>query len=222
MYRKLTRVVMVSWLFLVLILNSSYTASLSSMLTVKQLQPNVTDIEWLKKNNMKIGCDGDSFVRNYLEDVEKFKPENIINITSEDRYIDAFANGSIVAAFLELPYEKVFISEYCDGYTASIPRTRFGGLGFMFQKGSPVTRDVSRAILHLSENGELKKLEEEWLFSASQKCSNNMTSNGMESLSLRSLWILFVISGATSTICMLLSAMPWQKLSPKSRIGTRT
>ncbi|KAL4275020.1 hypothetical protein HN51_057902 [Arachis hypogaea] len=215
-YRKLTRVVMVSWLFLVLILNSSYTASLSSMLTVKQLQPNVTDIEWLKKNNMKIGCDGDSFVRNYLEDVEKFKPENIINIISEDRYIDAFANGSIVAAFLELPYEKVFISEYCDGYTASTPRTRFGGLGFMFQKGSPVTRDVSRAILHLSENGELKKLEEEWLLSASQKCSN-MTSNGTESLSLRSLWILFVISGATSTICMLLSAMPWQKLCLQSQ-----
>ncbi|MED6195810.1 hypothetical protein PIB30_041525 [Stylosanthes scabra] len=131
MYRKLTRVVMVSWLFLVLILNSSYTASLSSMLTVKQLQTNVTNIEWLKKNNMKIGCDGDSFVRNYLEDVEKFKPENIINITSEDKYIDAFANGSIVAAFLELPYEKVFISEYCDGYTASTPRTRFGGLGFV-------------------------------------------------------------------------------------------
>ena len=31
---------------------SSYTASLSSMLTVQQLQPN--DIEWLKNNNLKV------------------------------------------------------------------------------------------------------------------------------------------------------------------------
>ncbi|KAB1228341.1 Glutamate receptor 2.5 [Morella rubra] len=44
------------WLFVVLILTSSYTASLSSMLTVQQLQPNVTDIEWLKKNNLKVDC----------------------------------------------------------------------------------------------------------------------------------------------------------------------
>ena len=146
MYRKLTRVVMVSWLFLVLILNSSYTASLSSMLTVKQLQPNVTDIQWLKRNNMKIGCDGDSFVRTYLEDVEKFKPENIINISSEYNYVGAFANNSIAAAFLELPYEKAFISEYCDGYTGSTPTTRFGGLGFV----SDVTVSNIIALIHPS------------------------------------------------------------------------
>lgn len=131
MHSTLTRVVMVSWLFLVLILNSSYTASLSSLLTVKQLQPTVTDIEWLKRNNMKVGCDGDSFVRLFLEKVERFKPENIINITNEYKYDDALANNSIAAAFLELPYEKVFISEYCKRYTGSTPRTRFGGLGFV-------------------------------------------------------------------------------------------
>jgi len=73
MHSNLTRVVMVSWLFLVLILTSSYTASLSSMLTFKQLRPDVTDIQWLKDNNRKVGCDGDSFVRKFLENVEKFK-----------------------------------------------------------------------------------------------------------------------------------------------------
>lgn len=123
--------VMVSWLLLVLILTSCYTASLSSMLTVKQLQPNVTDIQWLKRNNMKIGCDGDSFVRSFLEKVENFKPENIINVTDEYNYDGAFKNNSIAAAFLELPYEKVFISECCNRYIGFTPRTRFGGLGFV-------------------------------------------------------------------------------------------
>ncbi|QHO35514.1 uncharacterized protein LOC107466766 [Arachis duranensis] len=40
---------------------------------------------------------------------------------------------------------------------------------------------------------------------------------GEASASLRSLWILFVISGAISTICMLLSAMSWQKLCLQSQ-----
>jgi len=64
--KKKNHIVMVSWFLLVLILNSCYTTSLSSMFTVKQLQPNVTDIMWLKKNNMKIGCDGDSYVKLFV------------------------------------------------------------------------------------------------------------------------------------------------------------
>lgn len=126
--------VMVSWMFLVLILSSSYTASLSSILTVQRLQPTVTDIQILKNNNKKIGCDGDSFVRTYLETVEEFKPENIINIGSENSYDDAFKNNSIAAAFLELPYEKVYISKYCKGYYAFAINKKFGGLGFVSNK----------------------------------------------------------------------------------------
>lgn len=125
MHNNLSRVETVSWLFLVLILNSSYTASLSSMLTVQQLQANVRDIEWLTLS------DGDSFVRTYLEKVEKFKPQNIINISNEDNYDTKFKNNSIAAAFLELPYVKIYISKYCKGYYASTPTTRFGGLGFV-------------------------------------------------------------------------------------------
>lgn len=68
-----------------------------------------------------------------------------------------------------------------------------------------MARDVSKAILNLSEKAELKRLEEKWLIT-SQNCSNNVTSsNNMESLKLGSLWVLYVISGATSTICLLIS-----------------
>uniref|UniRef100_A0A2N9IYA3 Ionotropic glutamate receptor C-terminal domain-containing protein n=1 Tax=Fagus sylvatica TaxID=28930 RepID=A0A2N9IYA3_FAGSY len=130
-YSNLTRLVIIVWLCVVLILSSSYTANLSSMLTVQKLQPNVTDIEWLKMNNLKIGCDGDSFVRKYLEKVIKFKPENIVNVSSEDLYPGEFKSNNISAAFLELPYEKVFINKYCKDYTATIRTNRFGGLGFV-------------------------------------------------------------------------------------------
>lgn len=76
----------------------------------------------------------------------------------------------------------------------------------MFQKGSPVARDVSKAILQLSEQGELKRLEDKWL-NPSGECANNVISNNTESLKLGSLWVLYVMSGAISTICCILSAI---------------
>ncbi|KAK3207031.1 hypothetical protein Dsin_021077 [Dipteronia sinensis] len=202
-YNNLTRVVVVVWLFVVLILNSSYTASLSSMLTVQRLKPNVTDIEWLKRNNLKVGCDGDSFVRKYLVDVIEFRPENILDVNSEYKYQGEFKNNSIAAAFLELPYEKVFINRYCKGFTATTPAYRYGGLGFVFQKGSPIAADFSEAILKLSENGVLRSLEERW-FAPSAECSTNITNNETESLTLSSFWGLYLISGGTSTFCFII------------------
>ncbi|XP_041028023.1 glutamate receptor 2.7-like [Juglans microcarpa x Juglans regia] len=211
-HNNYTRLVVAVWLFIVLILTSSYTASLSSMLTVKQLRRNVTDIEWLIKNNMKVGCDGDSFVRKYMEKVLHFKPENIVTVNSEYSYPGQFESNNISAAFLELPYEKVFLKHFCKGYTATIRNTRFGGLGFVFQKGSPIARDFSEAILKLSENGVLRLLEDEWLI-PSDECSTNTTSSRPESLNLQNFWVLYVTSFATSTICLLLSLIR----TPESR-----
>lgn len=66
---NLTRLVVVVWLFVVLILTSSYTASPSPMLTVQPLRPNP-----------KVACDRDSFVRNYLQNVLEFKSDNILEV----------------------------------------------------------------------------------------------------------------------------------------------
>ena len=129
-YSNLTRAVVVVWLFVVLILTSSYTASLSSMLTVQRLQP-VRDIEWLRSTNAKIGCDNDSFVMNYLQNVLQFNSTNIITVTTESDYEEHFKEKSIAAAFFELPYEKIFINKYCKGFTTSTQTYRFGGFGFV-------------------------------------------------------------------------------------------
>ncbi|KAJ6766996.1 IONOTROPIC GLUTAMATE RECEPTOR [Salix purpurea] len=220
-YSNLTRVVLVVWLFVVLILNSSYTASLSSMLTVRRLHSNVTDIGWLKRNGLKVGCDGDSFVRNYLQTVLGFKPENIKNVGHEKDYEGEFESANISAAFLELPYEKVFIGQHCKRYSATTPTNRFGGLGFVFQKGSPIAADVSKAILNLSEDGKLKDLEVKW-FHASRECPSNATNNDITgSLSLQSFWGIYTITGATSTICFLLFLVQLLKNYNKQEVRGR-
>jgi len=86
----------------------------------------------------------------------------------------------------------------------------------MFRKGSPMARDFSKAILTLLERGEIKKLEDKWLNSADD-CSNNSTSESSESLRLGSFWVLYVISGATSTICFLLYTIQSRKSSHTSQ-----
>ncbi|KAL6574054.1 hypothetical protein OROHE_001596 [Orobanche hederae] len=135
-HNNYTRIVVLVWLFVVLVLTSSHTANLSSMLTVPHIIPSVTEIQWLKDTRAKIGCDGDSFVRKYLEHVLGFHPDNIINISSEYNYTKQFESGNITAAFLELPYQKAFLNHYCSGYTVAGNTStgagdRFGGLGFV-------------------------------------------------------------------------------------------
>ncbi|KAA8515174.1 hypothetical protein F0562_018353 [Nyssa sinensis] len=202
-----TRVVIVVWLFVVLILTQSYTANLSSMLTIERLKPTVKDVEWLRKTNAIVGCDGNAFVRKYLVDVRKFDPNNIVDITgphdSLGDYLKVFESGNISAVFLETPYAKVFVNRHCKQYTVTQLSYRFGGFGFVFPKGSHVATNVSKAILKLSENGTLKELEED-LFASSPECSNSQTTRNDDSLSLESFLGLYLLSGATSTICFLL------------------
>lgn len=76
----------------------------------------------------------------------------------------------------------------------------------VFQKGSPMAKDFSAAILTLAENGTLKALEEKWL-TPSKECTNSSTSQETEALTLDKFWGLYVICAATSTICLVLALL---------------
>ncbi|KAF8413793.1 hypothetical protein HHK36_001786 [Tetracentron sinense] len=69
LHSNLSRMAMVVWLFVALVITQSYTASLTSMLTVQRLEPTVADVDSLRNSNAIIGCSGRSFVAKYLEDV---------------------------------------------------------------------------------------------------------------------------------------------------------
>ncbi|XP_076944444.1 glutamate receptor 2.7-like [Bidens hawaiensis] len=195
-----SKVVVMIWLFVVFILTSSYTASLTSMLTVRMLEPTVRDIEWVRKTNAPVGCDPDSFVGRYLRDVLELK--NIKNVSLQNEYPDYFKNQSISAAFLELPYQKYFLSEYCNEYTVVGPSYKFGGLGYVFPKDSPITDDVSGAILSLLEDGKIRNIENKWL-NTPQNCSSTNPGLETERLTLANFWGIFLISGVTSTLSLL-------------------
>lgn len=65
---------------------------------------------------------------------------------------------------------------------------------------SPLAANFSKVILQLSEEGLLTGMESYWL--TPNDCSESMEDT--DSLSLRSLWGLFVFSIGTSSVCFLL------------------
>ena len=131
---NLSRFVVIIWVFVVLILTSSYTASLTSMLTVQQLQPAATSVQDLLINGNYVGYQKGSTVVRWLEELV-FHKENLRGYASLEEYDDALRrgseNGGVSAVFDEIPYLKAFLSKYCQGYTMVGPTYRLGGFGFV-------------------------------------------------------------------------------------------
>ena len=134
MLSNCARFVVIVWVFVVLILTQSYTASLTSLLTVQQLQPTVTDVHQLIKNQEYVGYQEGSFVLGILKemnfDTNKLRQYNSIDQCNE-LLSNGSANGGIAAVFDEIPYMKLFLGQYCSKYTmvASIYKT--DGFGFV-------------------------------------------------------------------------------------------
>ena len=129
--RNSTRWAFVIWLFVCVVLIQTYTASLTTLLTDYNRPPTMIDIQTLKRTGAKVGCDANSFVVKYLEEALGFKPENIVKIHSGDEYPDALETGRIMAAFLEVPYVKLFTAKHCKNFVLSGQPFNVGGFGFV-------------------------------------------------------------------------------------------
>ncbi|PRQ27361.1 putative periplasmic binding protein-like I [Rosa chinensis] len=204
---NLARFVVIIWCFVVLILTQSYTASLTSLLTVQQLQPTVTDVNLLLKNGDNVGYQSGSFVYGILKQLG-FQDNKLRTYDTVEQLNELFHNGTanngIAAAFDETPYMKLFLATYCSKYTMVEPTFKADGFAFVFPKDSPLARDVSRAILNVNEGGEMDKIEDRW-FKKQQSCQNTSNNNvSSNSLSLESFWGLFLIAGVASSLALLI------------------
>ncbi|KAF4352845.1 hypothetical protein G4B88_024772 [Cannabis sativa] len=181
----------------------SYTASLTSLLTVQKLQPTITDVNQLLKNKEKVAFQKGSFIEEILKQMGFEDHQFMIYNTPEDLY-QLFENGSkkngISAAFDETPYIKVFLAKYCSKFTLVEPIFKADGFAFAFPKGSPLVPDISRAILKVTEGKKMKDLEEAWF----KKDTNCMFSSN--SLGLESFWGLFLMAGVASSLALVIYA----------------
>ncbi|KAK9725677.1 hypothetical protein RND81_05G161800 [Saponaria officinalis] len=201
----LGRLVLIIWLFVVLIINSSYTASLTSMLTVQQLSSPVKDIHSLIASNEPIGYRDGSYAYDYLKDELKVPESHLISLKSEEDCAKALLNGphngGIGALVDKSAYMELFLSTRCEFTVVGQEFTK-NGWGFAFPRDSPLATDMSTAILKLSENGDLQRIHDKWLL-RSGACSSQDTQLQVDRLELRSFWGLFLIIGIACLVALI-------------------
>ncbi|XP_042514971.1 glutamate receptor 2.2-like [Macadamia integrifolia] len=132
---NLTRAVLITWVFFVLILTQSYTASLSSTLTTRQLQPTITDVSDIKNNGYYVGYQAGSFVREFLRDHLHLDESKFRNYSTPEEFHYALSTGTdhggVAAIFDEIPYIRVFLKLYCNKYTTAGRIYSSEGFGFV-------------------------------------------------------------------------------------------
>ncbi|XP_040381610.1 glutamate receptor 3.5-like isoform X2 [Oryza brachyantha] len=200
----LGRLVLIIWLFVVLIINSSYTASLTSILTVQQLSTGIQGLDGLIASSDPIGFQVGSFARSYLMQ-ELGVPASRLRELAISDYASSLQlgprNGGVAAIVDELPYVQLFLSTNCQFRTVGQEFTK-SGWGFAFQRDSPLAVDLSTAILTLSENGDLQRIHDKWL--SPGQCASQGSDVGADRLNLTSFWGLFLICGVACFVALLI------------------
>ncbi|KAK1326697.1 Glutamate receptor 3.7 [Acorus calamus] len=205
----LGRMVMMVWLFLLMVITASYTASLTSILTVQQLSSPIKGIDSLIASNEPIGYQVGSFAHNYLTDCLNVRNSRLVPLGTPEAYSKALKlgpkNGGVAAIVDELPYVELFLSNITDFCISGQMFTK-NGWGFAFQRDSPLAIDMSTAILKLSEVGGLQKIHDEWF--CKKGCAiDRRDITDPNQLHINSFWGLFLLSGIATLTAFLVFLM---------------
>ncbi|CAG7895626.1 unnamed protein product [Brassica rapa] len=131
----LSRFVVTVWVFAVLILTTSYTATLTSMMTVQQIRFNFN----------------------------KNQEASMTGLGTSEEYAKFLLNKTVTFVVDELPYLKVLLGENPAKFFMVKAQCTTNGFGFMFQKGDELVPKVSREISKLRTKGRLNEIAKRWL-----------------------------------------------------------
>ncbi|KAL2928391.1 Glutamate receptor 3.2 [Bienertia sinuspersici] len=198
----LGRMVLVIWLFVVLIIQSSYTASLTSFLTVQQLSFSIKGIDSLTTSTVAIGFQAGSYAENYLHEELNIPRSRLKSLNSPEEYASALRSGRVAAVVDEQPYIDLFLSNNCRFAISGQEFTK-SGWGFAFKRDSPLALDMSTALLQLSEDGSLQNITERWL-NKKTSCQSQTAVNDSDQLKLENFTGLFVICGVACILALII------------------
>ncbi|TXG55691.1 hypothetical protein EZV62_020947 [Acer yangbiense] len=200
---NLSRFVVIVWVFVVLILTSSYTATLTSMITVQQINLQLNS----KESYIGYQRGSQDVVSNL-----NFSDTNLQPYTSPEDYANALSRGSkkggVSAIVDEIPYIKIFLSKYSADYSMVGSDSTTNGFAFVFRKGSPLVPEMSRAIAKLRADGRLSMMENAW-FKGQSMMTFGATSNNVNPLTIDSFRGLFLITGVSSTFAIAILYSFW-------------
>lgn len=202
----LGRFVLAVWFFLLMVITSSYTAYLTSSLTIQQLSYPISGIDSLIVSRDPIGYQEGSFAKGYMIDALKIHPSRLVPLRSPQAYAEALQlgakNGGVAAIVDDLQYAELFLRETNGFGIVGQPFIR-RGWGFAFPRGSLLPIDLSSAILKLSESGELKKIHDTWFCKTSCSATTARHSERYQ-LNLSSFCGLYIVCGSVIFSCCLI------------------
>ncbi|KAL2338594.1 hypothetical protein Fmac_013040 [Flemingia macrophylla] len=208
--KNCSRFVLMIWLVLAFVLMQSYTANLTSILTLDQLRPSVLNLNDLRKEGHYVGYQAGSFVYGVLVEKFRFDPSNLKPYSSASEYHHALKLGSqhggVAAVFDELPYLKVFLQQYGSDYILAGPTYRNDGFGFALKMNSNLTAYFSRAILQVTGSDLMNDIEGKYFGKneiGAEDTSADVSSSHL-SLTFHSFAGLFLITGIATSLATLL------------------
>ncbi|CAN8247697.1 unnamed protein product [Cochlearia groenlandica] len=195
---NLARLVMIVWLFLLMVLTASYTANLTSILTVQQLPSAITGIDSLRASELPIGYQSGTFTQEYLTLSLGMASSRLVPLDSTEKYERALklgptALGGVAAIVDELPYIELFLAERT-GFKIVGEPFMHRGWGFAFKRDSPLAIDMSTAILKLSETRKLQEIRKKWLCKTNcvEKSNWNPEPNQLHLKSFKGLYLVCI------------------------------
>ncbi|CAJ2649697.1 unnamed protein product [Trifolium pratense] len=209
--KKCSRFVLMVWLLLAFVLMQSYTANLTSILTVDQIQPSSLTLNDLRKHGYYVGYQNGSFVYHLLVQQLQFDPSMLKAYDNIDDYHDALKRGSqgggVIAIFDEVPYLNAYLHKFGSNYIKAGSTYRSEGFGFVFPYNSNLTAHFSRAILNVTDNYYLMHKIEEKYFGRNEEVQKQsvQVSSASPSLTFHSFAGLFLITGISILLALFVS-----------------
>jgi ABC-type amino acid transport substrate-binding protein len=170
------RILQLSYLFVVLIAASSYTANLAAVLTTRALQTQITSLEDVQNNRFPFCTVRGTREAAYFDtqDVSFMKSFMIVGNTTDD-CIDMLANGDVQAVIHGSAVLEYYVKRDC--LTLQVGDLfSLADYGFQFQPNSQYTRLFNSAILKMIKTDEIGKIKEYW-YNVLAQCSDSVSSD---------------------------------------------
>ncbi|KAJ7979515.1 Glutamate receptor-like protein [Quillaja saponaria] len=217
--KNCSRFVLVVWLILACVLMQSYTASLSSILTIDRLKPNYPTTNELIRKGYQVGYQNGSFVgEQFLKQRLKFDPTKLKPLDTISDYHRALRNGIVEAIYDEIPFIKVFLKKFGSNYMMVGPTYRTDGLSFAFPYNSSLTSFFSRAILNVTQSDVMDRIEKKyfgsnnWVLQAQDVPGQFSSDSPTPSLTAHCFAGLFMLTGIATFLALLVSeSFIWKK-----------
>ncbi|CAL9233909.1 unnamed protein product [Arabidopsis halleri] len=139
----------------------------------------ITCMRSLLEKGENLGYPRTSFIFGKLKE-SGFTPSSLIPFDSAEDCDKLLRKGpkkdGISVAFMEVPYMRLFLGQYCNAYQMVEEPFTVDGFGFVFPIGSPLVADVSRAILKVAESRKGRELEVEYFKNKDETCPSPVTT----------------------------------------------